>query len=288
MVGRIFCLQGGKLALFCENLVMIPAKVGVAQTQGGVKLVIYVIKFIYTNFLFPPGILVALAVGLSIWAWRQNKGIGKTLALFTLLFYLSACPLLGDFAIRSLEQQYRPPANPQGDVIVMLGGGATLDTPNVHGLGHLSGYAANRLLTAAQLYRLLGVPVIVSGGKVFKTTGREAEIAKRILIGLGVPENKILTDDRSLNTTENAKYTKEIMDAHGFSRPILVTSAFHMKRAVLQFEKYHMNVIPYPTDYQTNVKATFRQYLLWPSASAMENISLAMKEYLGIMAVRWY
>ena len=249
---------------------------------------LYFIKFVYTTFLLPPGIFIIGLVFLSVWAWRQKATVGKGLALFTLVFYLFTIPLIGDTIIRSLESRHRPPERPQGDVIIVLGGGATLDTPNLHGLGHLSGHAANRLLTGAQLYHKLKVPIVVSGGKVLETTGCEAQIAKNILTGLGVPENQIYIDDKSLNTTENAKFTKSLMAEAGFHQPILVTSAFHMERSVLQFKKFGVEVVAYPTDYQSNLEEHFAPHHLWPSADVMESVSLSVTEYIGIWAVKWY
>lgn len=252
------------------------------------KILVYFIKFLYSTFLIPPGIIIVALFLLFFYLYRKRVAGAKVGLLVTFLFYLLTTPLVGDYLVRSLEVKYEPPSNVQGDVIIMLGGGATLDTPNIHGLGHLSGFAANRLLTCAQIHHSLHIPILVSGGKVLKTTGAEAEIGKIILMGLGIPADQIILENQSLNTTENAKYTKIIMDQHGFTQPILVTSAFHMQRSILQFEKAGLSVIPYPTDYQANVHWNFELHQLWPSASALLNASLAIKEYTGILAIKWY
>ncbi|WP_434133330.1 YdcF family protein [Sporomusa sphaeroides] len=250
--------------------------------------VLVLIKFLYITFLLPPGLFIAaLAFVCGRMYYRHQRGAGL-LALITALLYLISTPLVGDILIRSLESRYQPPAAITGDVIVTLGGGATADTPNVHGQGHLMGSAANRLLTAAQLYRLTGKPVIVSGGQVFANTGKEAEIARHILQGLGVADDNIIVEGQSLNTTDNAKFTQKIIAERGFTSPVLVTSAFHMERSVQQFAKYNMEVTPYPTDYQTNTRFIFEWHLLWPRADAFYNTQLAVKEYLGLMAVRWF
>lgn len=246
------------------------------------------IKFLYITFLLPPGLFIAILAVLCLWLYRRTqRGVG-ILAIITALFYLVSTPLVGDTLMRSLEGRYQPPQAVSGDVIVMLGGGATADTPNVHGKGHLTGFAANRLLTAAQLQRITGVPVIVSGGQVFANTGKEAEIAQHILRGLGVADDKIIVEGQSLNTAENAKFTKKILNERGFTSPILVTSAFHMERSVQQFAKFDIAVTPYPTDYQTNTRFIFEWHQLWPRADAFYNTQLAIKEYLGLMAIRWF
>lgn len=250
---------------------------------------LYTIKFIYMTFIMPPGIFIIGLLGLTYYSYRrQQRDMTKVLGTFTLLFYLATTSLVGDMAIRSLEARYQPPASVSGDVIVVLGGGATLDTPNVNGLGHLSGAAANRLLTGAQLYHILHIPILVSGGQVMAVTGCEAEISKTILLGLGVPSDKILMEKQSQNTAENARYTQQIMEREGLSRAILVTSAFHMERSVRQFAKAGLAVTPYPGDYQANVMEHFNISQLWPSATAVLNLQMALKEYVGLLAVNWY
>lgn len=249
---------------------------------------IYFIKFIYNNFLLPPGIFIILLFLLSLKLCRKQPSIAKILTGIILIFYLCTTPLFSNSLMHSLESKYSPPSEVNGDVIVMLGGGATLDTPNIGGKGHLTGVAANRLLTCLQLYQTLHVPIIVSGGQVFEDTGREAEIARSILISLGIPEGKIILESKSLNTTENAVYTKKLLDKYDYQKPILVTSAFHMERAVKQFEKVNTSVIPYPTDYHINISNQFTLGKLRISADKFNNTSLALKEYLGLLALKWY
>lgn len=249
---------------------------------------LYIIKIIYSTLLLPPGIFL---VGLLLQAcrsYRRNKALAKTLLIVTLVIYIASTGLLATAVIKSLESKYTPPAALNGDVIIVLGGGATLDTPNLGGPGHVYGNAANRLITAAQLYYKLGVPIITSGGKVFDSTGVEADISKHILLGLGIPENKIITENQSLNTTQNALNSTALVKQYGFKQPILVTSAFHMERAVLQFEKAGLKVVPFPTDYMVNV--AYKPHIggLLPSAAAMSELALGLKEYLGIAASKWY
>ena len=246
------------------------------------------IKFIYITFLLPPGLFIGLLALICLWLKKQGCRGVQALALITGLLYLISTPLVGDNLMRSLESRYRPPTAINGDVIIMLGGGATADTPNVNGLGHLSGFAANRLLTAAQLYQVTKAPIIISGGQVFANTGKEAEIGRHILLGLGVPDNKIIVEGKSLNTTDNARFSSEILNARGYKAPILVTSAFHMERSVAQFAKFNTSVTPFPTDYQTNTNFIFEWNQLWPRADAFYNTQLVIKEYLGLMAVSWF
>jgi uncharacterized SAM-binding protein YcdF (DUF218 family) len=244
---------------------------------------IYIYKFV-VSFLLPPGILV---LGLLVVWWRlycQRMHAARLLGALILLLYVLSMPLIGDALLKSLEYRYLPPEEAVGDVIVMLGGGATLDTPDIDGLGQLSGSAANRLLTAARLHKRLGAPIILSGGQVYKDSGAEALIARRILLSLGVAPDKIIVEDASLNTEQNAKYVKPILSEKGFTRPILVTSAFHMARSVLQFQKQGIAARPFPTDYFTSREGRLNINKFAPSAEALRNSYIVLHEYLGILA----
>ncbi len=249
---------------------------------------LYFIKFIYSAFLLPPGIFILGFTLLSIKLYKKQRRVALCFIGLTFLLYLSSISLISNLLIRPLENKYRPPVEINGDVLVMLGGGATLDTPNLSGKGHLSPIAANRLLTCVQVYHRLHLPIIISGGQVYKTTGCEAQIAAKILFDLGVPNDQIFIEDNSFNTTENALNVKKILSQHHFRKPILFTSAFHLPRAVQQFKKAALDVIPYPTDYHTNVKYRFSLRQLVPSAAAISEVSLALKEYIGLLAVKWY
>ncbi len=249
---------------------------------------LYWIKFIYTTVLFPPGLFILLFLALGFKLRRVSQKGAAAVLLLTLGLYACSIPLVSNMMLRSLERVHPAPMQVAGDVIVLLGGGATLDTPNVNGEGHLSGYAANRLLTAAQLERKLDIPVIVSGGKVLATTGCEALVSQHILLGLGVRPEHIILDEKSLNTTENAKNTASILAERGFKSPILVTSAFHMERSLRQFAKAGVAATPYPGDYLVNTGNGFEWHHLWPSAAALQEFSLVAKEYLGLLAVKWY
>lgn len=250
---------------------------------------LFFVKYFYQTFLLPPGIIIILLLLLSIWQYvKRSVKLTKAFIVTALLLYFVSVPVVGDSLIRSLESRYSPPQEVEGDVIIMLGGGAVADTPNINGVGHLSGFAANRLLTCAQLYHKLDAPIIISGGQLYNYQNTEAGIARNILLSLKIPGDKIILDDKSLNTTQNAKYTRELVDKYGFKKPILVTSAFHMERSLRQFQKAGLTVLPYSTDFQTNIKRQihFRDFV--PSADALLKFYMSLKEYIGLAASKWY
>ncbi|WP_445491793.1 YdcF family protein [Niallia sp. 03133] len=243
---------------------------------------LYLLKIIY-GFLLPPGLFITLLLLLSIWFFYKKVSYFKIMLLLTFIVYIFSIPLTGDLLIRSLENNYKQPNEIKGDVIIMLGAGAVSGVPDIDGEGQLRGSAANRLITTARLYRLTGLPIIVSGGQVFEDYGNEAEIAKRQLIGLGIPSEKIYVENKSLNTAENAQNSKEILLEKGFKRPILVTSAFHMDRSVKNFSQIGITVQPYPTDYLASLTSSLYANKFVPSN--LTNVNLALKEYLGNLAI---
>lgn len=265
--------------------------IGAAYTipiRKWVLILVFFVKFVYQTFFLPPGIFILMLILVSFLAYRKKSKLWKATSALALALYLLSIPLVGDNLIHSLENNYEPAPGVSGDVIIMLGAGATFDTVNVNGEGHLSGFSANRLLTCAQLYHKLNVPIIITDGHIEGVTGSAAIVGKDILVSLGIPEDKIIVEDKSLNTTQNAQYSKEIVDKGGFQSPILVTSAFHMPRSVKQFEKVDLHVTPYPTDYQTNAEQHFSINDLIPSPDALYRTSLSIKEFIGILVSRWY
>ena len=242
---------------------------------------IYLLKF-GASFVLPPGIFFVLFFGIAFWAWRRRaRHIAAALFAVTFAFYLLSTSLVSEALLRGLETQYDPPAYPAGDVIVMLGGGAMADTPDVDGVGTLAPSPANRLLTVARLWRRLHVPILLSGGQVYADSGAEAIIARRVLVGLGVPEEDILLETESKTTTQNARYSAQILRERGFTRPILVTSAFHLPRAVLNFEKQGIEVIPYPADFWTNrTPRQFHYSRLRPQSAALSDSAVVLQERL--------
>ena len=230
---------------------------------------VYFLKF-GASWVLPPGIFIVAFFAIAGWCWKKGeRRIAAAIAILTLAFYLLCTGFVAEKFLGSLEAAYEPPKNPEGDVIVMLGGGAMPDSPDVDGTGALCASPANRLLTALRLSRRLGVPILLSGGQVYADSGAEAKIAKRVLISLGVPDDMILMETNSVNTSQNAKYSAEIMKEHGFSRPIIVTSAFHMKRAMLNFQKVGIDAVPYPADYMVSHHPVFHYTKLRPQTEAL-------------------
>ena len=243
---------------------------------------IYLLKF-GASWVLPPGLFIVLLAILTFYLSKINARLTFCVGLGTIIFYLLCTGFVADFLMGRLEKVYQPPAKVEevnADVIILLGGGAFRDVQDVEGEGTLASSAASRLLTAVRLQRLLNLPIILSGGQVYSDSGAEAEISGRILKSLGVPEEKILLETKSVNTTQNAIYSAEIMREKNFKKPLVVTSAFHMRRAALNFESQGVKIIPYPTNFTVSQNPIFHYTKLRPQAESLLLNVTVMQEIL--------
>lgn len=241
---------------------------------------IYILKF-GASLLMPPGIFILIFFIFAYILWRrEEKRLAAVLVAVNMVFYLLSTGWISGILIGSLESKYPRPENLAGDCIVMLGGGALAGTPALTGDGTLACAAESRLALTAKLYHQRPVPIILSGGQVYADSGNEADIAKRELMLLGISPKDIIAEDKSINTRQNAIYTSEIMREKSFKQPILVTSAFHMERAVLNFQKEGIEPVPFATDFRVGQPQSFHWNKLAPSPEALEDSTLFFREKL--------
>ena len=132
-----------------------------------------------------------------------------------------------------------------------------------------------------RLQKRLNIPIIVSGTEVSKDKVTEDHIVKRFLLDLGVPADEIIIEDKSRDTFENAKFAQEICARWSFTNPILVTSAYHLKRAVMSFEKVGLKVLPFPAGFKSWQGKHYRWKSYLPGD--FSTASIAIKEYLGLI-----
>ena len=243
-------------------------------------------KKILTPFLLPPGIFIVLLIFSGMWFIFKLKKYWK-FGFFNcltgiLLWVLSISPV-SDVMLRGLESDFTIQKKPEGDVIILLGGGAYDGVPDLSGVGAPSGDMLERMVTAVRLQKKLDIPIIVTGGKVYEHRKAEAPVVRRFLIDLGVPANKVIVEDKSRDTIENARYTSEILKKNSYKKPLLVTSAYHMKRSILSFEKAGIRVMPFPAGFKTwqNKKYGWEGYL--PDVTSLEGVYIALREHIGLL-----
>lgn len=220
--------------------------------------------------------------------WLSGTGIG--------LIWLFAMPLISRQLIWGLEEQaalLTPRQLPQADAVVVLGGGLRPALPPRQGVEVAEG--GDRLLRGVQLVRRGLAPLLVtSGGRVSFTSNDpappEALWARDLALELGLPADRILLNPSSRTTAEEARDIGTLGKQRGWTRVLLVTSAFHMPRSLASFrQRSGLTVIPVPCDYQLPSRAHYGQPSigntikgLLPDAEALYLSSVALKEHLGL------
>lgn len=168
---------------------------------------------------------------------------------------------------------------PKADAIVLLGGSMGAET-------NLSSYAemwsgADRVWQVARLYKA------GKAQKVIATGNGARDSTLPLLKDFGVPSECVLFHD-ALNTEEEAKN----VNAMGYERILLVTSAWHMKRARLMFKKYapEIEVACAPADFENSIVAarpfSFSDFL--PDPGAFMGNSVALHEWVGIVGYKLF
>jgi uncharacterized SAM-binding protein YcdF (DUF218 family) len=171
-----------------------------------------------------------------------------------LLLIIGILPI-GVALIRPLEDRFpRPPADlaaPAG--VIVLGGAIDGDISQARGIATL-GEGAGRVTEAVILARRYpAARIVYSGGRaaLVGSGPAEAVVGKALLVQLGVDPARIEIETRSRDTDENARFTREIASPKAGETWVLVTSAFHMPRAVGAFRRAGFTVVADPVDYRS-------------------------------------
>src|SRR3989304_2759372 len=209
----------------------------------------FIISKVLQSLLLPISLLIAV-IGFGILFIKKHPRIGRTFVAAGLgFFYLFSIQPVADALIRPLENTYPPykASASSPDNIIILGGGVT-DLSWIGLKPEPSSHSLARLVCGITLYRRIpGSNIIISGGSgdPKKQGISEADTMKDAAVSLGVAAKDIIVESNSRNTLESALALKKI----GRGRGILVTSAYHMKRAVAMLNKMDMDVIAAPADY---------------------------------------
>ncbi|NJN47837.1 MAG: YdcF family protein [Candidatus Competibacteraceae bacterium] len=235
-------------------------------------------------------LVLGLVAGLFFLLRRQRLGsFCLTVSLGWL--WLCAMPAFSDFLRAPLERLYPPVAIadlPNADAIVILGGGMQAAAPP-HRLTFDLGPGADRIWYGAQLYKAgKADQILATGGGLpwFGSGQPEAPAIVQFLADLGVPEQVVLLETASMNTYQNALYSKPLLQTKGWHSVLLVTSALHMPRALATFRAQGIQAQPAPTDFEV-VPVAQKTALRWlPDAGALDSTTRALREYLGLLAYR--
>lgn len=257
-------------------------------------------------FVLPFTWLALLLLVLTILVWlpitSRRRASARLLSLVTAGIVIGlGSPLISDRLLGTLEQGHprfdvratggtAQPAENWDAVVVLTGeirpmsAARPADEPEPRGLA--------RLLCGVEAYdRAGGRGRLVFAGNPSRDPARAATAfgeVKRLAVRLGVPDAAIVGEIGSRNTVENAQAVARLLG--GDRRVLLVTSAYHVPRAVRAFSVAGLSVTPYPCDHRVTERAG-----IWrlgsvtdvvPSVEGLETTTHALVEYVG-MLVQW-
>jgi uncharacterized SAM-binding protein YcdF (DUF218 family) len=239
-------------------------------------------------FLQPLNLAILLLLAGLVAGWFGRRSLLRAgAALAFLVLALSAWTSLGALMLNPLEERFPRPAAPPAKVdgIVVLGGGLE-GAINLARGGYELNSGGDRFVEAAVLARRYPqAMIVISGGVgtlVLEGEG-DAATAPRLLAALGVAADRLILEDKSRNTYENAVFTKRLVAPKPGENWLLVTSAFHMPRAKGLFDKAGFPTVPWPVDYRTSGREGVSLFAD-NTADALANTTTALREWIGLVA----
>ncbi len=241
-------------------------------------------------FALPSNLFVIVGlVGLVLLCTRFTRLASWLVVTSIVLVAVAGLSPLGNVLILPLEQRFPPwsPSHGAPDGIVVLGGAIEPEISAARGVVALN-EAAERIIATVELARRYpNAAIVFSGGSNALLFDREPEApyAVRVLVALGVARDRITAEEQSRNTIENAVFSRLIAAPKPGQRWLLVTSAYHMPRAVAAFRAAGFPVEAYPVDWRTRGPADAR--LPFRSLSkGLRQTDLGVHEWVGLLAYR--
>ena len=250
------------------------------------------------QLIYPLGLGLLLQL-IAIGGRKRRWGLPLSITGW-LVIAVPAMPVVSNALLRRLEDQaakLTPTFIPQADAVLVLGGGIR-STP-AKGLGVEVNEAGDRLLCGVRLWKQGTAPVLItSGARVsFQSNdpiAPEAVLSQQLAQELGVPASAVLLNEQARTTAEEAQRINQLAAEQGWKQLILVTSAFHMPRALASFHhQSDLEIIPVACDYRLepesqNQTLSLQELMidLIPSSGSLNQTTQMLKEHLGLLVYK--
>lgn len=245
------------------------------------------------SFIEPIGFVWLCLWIAAVWLWiRRHRGAAALLVgLLAFMFVVGSTSLPGSlvaslerpFVVRDLNQL------PVCDAVVVLGGGVRPSKYDVAGLDLNA--AGDRVVMGVELVRRGKARNMVVGGGAYTIGGRrlvEADLTKRWLAEWRLADVPVFSLGACENTHDEAVRVAALRKEKGWQKILLVTSAYHMKRAQAVFRTAGVPVVCVPCDYQTEVSIeTGPGATIVPRFGGFQKLSLFIHEQIGWWMYRW-
>jgi uncharacterized SAM-binding protein YcdF (DUF218 family) len=233
----------------------------------------------------PAGLLWILLLGVVILLARRSQWWPACLlALVWILYALAGNFYVGSALLAKLERTV-PPVDLQRvepfDAVFVLGGGSELDPAG----GPMLGTSGDRILEAARLWHAGKARVLVASGAGHDAVGASRDLAQETRVlwrSLGVPEDAIaVVDGPCLNTRQEIAAYRRLKDQRGWKRTALVSSAWHLPRAMVLASKAGLGAVPVGSDWKGRAYPIQVQRLV-PQGEGFVRTAYACWEHLGL------
>ncbi len=232
----------------------------------------------------PANIFVFGVIASVLFAWLNWFRCAKWLMTLTLVYGVAVGFFpAGSKLLQVLENRFSVPEPLPENVagIIVLGGVIDQFTTVERKQITING-AVERITEAARLARNYPTArVVYSGGSgdLLRQDLKEATYVGPLFAQLGVGPDRLVIEDQSRNTVENAVLTKQLVDPKAGETWLLVTSAFHMPRSVGVYRQAGWRIVPYPVDYMTGTGTLAPS---WNIVAGMQRFSFSFHEWVGL------
>ncbi len=243
-------------------------------------------------FLMPSNFLCCLAILCLVLAKTRFAQAGRAILTrsIILLVFMAFSPL-GHWLLLPLEARFSQPADKESFIapygIIVLGG--SVDTVVSRARSSVAiNESAERLIEAGYLARRFPkAKILFSGGsgQILYNDMTESAAVKPVFTQMGIAPNRVIYENRSRNTWQNASYTQKLLQSDSNRRWLLITSAYHMSRSMGCFRKAGINVIPWPVDYRTRGASDIYRFFSRAS-EGLKRVDIAVREWIGLLVYR--
>lgn len=255
----------------------------------------------YTSLFMPSTVSIVL-IAIGMWmVWQAMRtpsrsrmaGRGLRVAIVGLVLLYACCtPLVATWLAQSLERQSTPTSiadAPHADAIVVLGGGvATLMRPD--GTADMYWHnASDRFERGVAAFKAGKAPCLAIGGgdAVIEDAPTLSEWVRQQAVERGVPASALVVGGAASYTTDESEGLAKELRSRGVQTILLCTSAYHLPRARLIFERLGLKVLQLPSDFDSQGTAErFSMKLLLPRGQALAQTETCVKEWIGLAALR--
>ncbi|MCP9746673.1 YdcF family protein [Lacihabitans sp. CS3-21] len=238
--------------------------------------------------LKPIGILFILTLfNLSL----KNRTKNKRMTIgFLVILYIFSCPAIINYMLKMYEFPTHEIVNSKNyEFGIVLTGGLINESKSLGDNIHL-GPQSDRLWQTAELYKAKKITkIMISGGdgfhKIDPLIPTENDKSRDFLIKVGVNPEDIIQEKKAINTHENAKFSKQLLP--NYKKTVLViTSAFHLKRALACFEKEKLKADWYATS-PISRNYNFKLQDLIPSSGTLSDAETIANELVGMVVYKF-